>query len=99
MRSNLHLISARANPLELLDRNSGAQILISAPKTKAARGPLRVIRDRGGPPASPATAAMPPKAEVNSERRRNWRWRRLSASAFATPPCKRPGMACRFSVC
>jgi hypothetical protein len=24
MRSNLHLISARANPLELLERNSGA---------------------------------------------------------------------------
>ena len=31
MRSNLHLISVRANPSELLDRNSGAQILISAP--------------------------------------------------------------------
>ena len=30
-----------------------------------------VIRDRGGPPVSPATSAMPPKAEVNSERRRN----------------------------
>jgi hypothetical protein len=29
------------------------------------------IRDKGGPPASPATPAMPPKAEVNSERRRN----------------------------
>ena len=31
MRSNLHLISVRANPSELLDRNSGAQVLISAP--------------------------------------------------------------------
>jgi hypothetical protein len=30
-----------------------------------------VIRDEGGPPASPVTPAMPPKAEVNSERRRN----------------------------
>jgi len=30
-----------------------------------------VIRDEGEPPGSPVTPAMPPKAEVNSERRRN----------------------------
>jgi len=29
--------------------------------------PLRVIRDRVEPAASPAMSAMPPKAEVNSE--------------------------------
>jgi len=30
MRGDLHLISARANPLELLDRNSGAELLMFA---------------------------------------------------------------------
>src|SRR5436190_8207789 len=35
------------------------------------RAALKVIRDKGGPPASPVTPAMPPKEEVKSDRRRN----------------------------
>jgi hypothetical protein len=41
MQSNLHLISAQSNLLELLNRNSGAQILIFAQSLTEKRLMLR----------------------------------------------------------